>query len=65
MEKQKGKGSEGRWCVRNYVGRKLIDQLKHQGAPLQAMEAGWMIVETANINADDGSETRQRVKLKL
>jgi len=28
-------------------------------------EAGWMIVETANIKAEDGIEKHQRVKLKL
>jgi len=49
----------------NYVGRKFIDELKRQGAALPAMEAGWMIVETANIKAEDGIEKRQRVKLKL
>jgi hypothetical protein len=47
----------------NYVGRKFIDELKHQGATLQAKEAGWMIVETANIKAEDGIEKCQRVKL--
>ena len=49
----------------NYVGRKFIEELKRQGAALQAKEAGWMIVETANIKAEDGIEKRQRVKLKL
>ena len=49
----------------NYVGQKFIEELKCQGAPLQANEAGWMIVETANIKAEDGVEKRQRVKLKL
>jgi len=49
----------------NYVGRKFIDELKRQGATLQAKEAGWMIVKTANIKAEDGIEKRQRVKLKL
>jgi len=49
----------------NYVGRKFIDELKRQGAALQAREAGWMIVETANIKAEDGIEKRQRVKLQL
>ena len=49
----------------NYVGQKFIDQLKRQGATLQAMEAGWMIVETAIIKAENGIEKGQRVKLKL
>jgi len=49
----------------NYVGRQFIEELKWQGAALQAKEAGWMIVETANIKAEDGIEKRQRVKLKL
>jgi signal transduction histidine kinase len=49
----------------NYVGRKFIEELKRQGAALQAKEAGWMIVETANIKAEDGIEKCQRVKLKL
>jgi len=49
----------------NYVGRKFIDQLTRQGAALQAKKAGWMIVETANIKAEDGIEKRQRVKWKL
>jgi hypothetical protein len=49
----------------NYVGRNFIDELQHQGATLRAKVAGWMIVETANITAEDGIEKRQRVKLKL
>jgi hypothetical protein len=49
----------------NYVGRKFIEQLKWQGAALQAKEVGWMIVETAIIKAQDGIEKRQRVNLKL
>jgi len=49
----------------NYVWWKFIQELKWQGAALQAKEAGWMTVETANIKAEDGIETRQRVKLKL
>ena len=49
----------------NYVGWKLIDELKLQGATLCAEEAGWTIVETANINAEDGIEKHQRAKLKL
>ena len=49
----------------NYVGRKFIEELKRQGATLQAKEAGWMIVEMANLKAEDGIEKRQRVKRKL
>jgi len=49
----------------NYVGWKFIEELKRQGAALQAKEAGWIIVETANIKAEDGIEKRQGVKLKL
>jgi hypothetical protein len=49
----------------NNVGRKFIEELKCQGAALQAKEAGWMIVETANIKAEDGIKKGQRVKLKL
>jgi len=49
----------------NYVGQKFIDEQKGQGAALQAKEAGWMIVETANIKTEDGFEKRQRVQLKL
>jgi len=49
----------------NYVGRKFIDELKLQWAALQAKEAGWMIVETANIKAEDGIKKHQRVKFKL
>jgi hypothetical protein len=48
----------------NYVGRKFIQELKRQGAALQAKEAGWMIVQMANIKAEDGIEKRERVKLK-
>ena len=49
----------------NYVGRQFIEELKWQRAALQAKEAGWMIVETANIKAENGIEKRQRVILKL
>jgi len=49
----------------NYVGWKFIEELKCKGATLQAKEAGWMIVETANIKAEDGIEKRRRVQLKL
>jgi len=49
----------------NYVGRKFIEKIKCQGAAIQAEEAGWMILETANIKGEDGIEKRQRVKLKL
>jgi len=43
----------------NYVGWKFIEELKRQGAALQAKEAGWMIVETANIKAENGIEKCQ------
>jgi len=49
----------------NYVGRKFIEQLKCQGAALQAKDAGWMIVETANIKAEDSIMKHERVQLKL
>jgi len=49
----------------NYVGRKFIEELKHHGAAVQATEAGWMIVKTAKIKAEDGIEKHQRLKLKL
>jgi len=49
----------------NYVGRKFIEELKRQGAALQAKEARWMIVKTANIKAQNGIEKCPRVKLKL
>ena len=49
----------------NYVGQKFIEELKRQWAALQAKEAGWIIVETANIMAEDGIKKCQRVKLKL
>ena len=47
------------------MGPKFIQELKRQGAALQAKEAGWMILEMANIKTEDGIEKRQRVKLKL
>jgi len=49
----------------NYVGQMFIDKLKCQRAALCAKGAGWMIVEMANINAEDGIEKCQRVKFKL
>jgi hypothetical protein len=49
----------------NYVGRKFIDELQRERATMRAKEMGWMIVETANIKAEDGIEKRQRVRLKL
>jgi len=49
----------------NYVGQKFIEELKCQGATLQAKEAGWRIGEMANIKAEDGIQKHQRVKLKL
>jgi hypothetical protein len=47
------------------MGLKILDQLKHHGATLQAKEVEWMIVEMANIKAEDGIENCLRVKLKL
>ena len=38
--------------LQNYVGRKLLDELKHQGAAWSAMDAGCMIGQTANVNAE-------------
>jgi hypothetical protein len=52
-------------ALKHYVGRKFIEELNRQGAALQAKQAGWMIVETANIKAEDGLEKHERVKLKL
>jgi len=49
----------------NYVGRTFIDELKRQWAVLSAKDAEWMILETANVNAENGIEKRQRVQLKL
>jgi len=49
----------------NYAGQKFIEEPKCQWAAIQAKEAGWMIVDTANIKAEDGIEKSQRVKLKL
>ena len=49
----------------NYIGQMFIDELKREGAALRAKEAEWMIVEMANINAEDDIEKCQRVKLKL
>jgi hypothetical protein len=43
----------------NYVGPKFLDQLKRQGAVLSTKDVGWMIVETANVNAEDGIEKHQ------
>jgi len=49
----------------NYVDRKFINELQLQGASLCAKKRRWTIVETANINAEDGIENQERVKLKL
>jgi len=32
---------------------------------VSAKDAGWMIVETANVNGEDGIEKRQQVELEL
>jgi hypothetical protein len=52
-------------ATENYVGRTFIEELKLQGAALQAKEVGRMFVETANIKAENGIKKHQRVKLKL
>ena len=49
----------------NYVGSMIIEDLTHEGAALHAKEAEWMNVETSNIEAVDGIQECQRVKLKL
>jgi len=49
----------------NYVGRKFIDELTRQGATLSAKYPEWILMETANVNAKNGIEKRQRVTLKL
>ena len=46
------------------MGQKFIDQLKWQVAALSANDAGWMNVDTANLNAENRIENRQRLKLK-
>jgi hypothetical protein len=53
----------GEW--ENYVAQKFIDELKRQGAASSPKDAGWMIVETANVNTEDDIEIQGRVKLKL
>jgi len=47
----------------NYVSRTFIHELKHQGAARSAKDAEWMILETANVNAEDAIEKCQRLKL--
>jgi len=49
----------------NSMEWKFIDEVKCQGGSLRAIVAGWIIVETANIKAEDGIEKYQTVKLKL
>jgi hypothetical protein len=49
----------------NYMGRKVLDQLKCQGAVLSTQDAVRMIVGTANVNAVNGIGKCQRVKLNL
>jgi hypothetical protein len=46
----------------NYVGWKVLDQLKHQGAIPRTKDVARMFVETANINAEDGIDQYQPVK---
>lgn len=45
--------------------QKSIDGLKRQGAILCAKDAGWRIMETANVNAEHRMKKHKRVKLKL
>jgi len=42
----------------------FLQEITPQGVAWGAMEAGWMIVETANVNTEDGIEKYQPVKLK-
>jgi len=49
----------------NYVGQKFIDELNCQGAALSAKDVGWMILEMANVNGENGIQKWQRVKSKL
>ena len=43
----------------NYVGRMFLDEQECEGAMVSAMDAGWKIVETGNVNAEDGIEKHQ------
>ena len=49
----------------NNVGWMIIDDPKCQGAALSTKDAGWLIVEMANVNTEDGMEQCQWVKLKI
>lgn len=49
----------------NYMGRKFLHGLNCKGAVLSEMDTGWLIVKMANVNAEDGIEIHQWVKLKL
>ena len=40
----------------NYAGMKFLDQQTIPGAVLNGKNVGWMIVETANVNTEDGIE---------
>jgi len=65
VEQQKGKGSEEWWYVRILCGAEVHWWTKTPRGCPHAKKAGWIIVETANINAEDGIQKHQRVKLKL
>lgn len=52
-------------ALENYVSHQFIDELKCQGAILSAKDPGWIIVEMANVNEEDGIEKCQCVKMKL
>jgi len=43
----------------NNVGWMIIDDPKCQGAALSTKDAGWLIVEMANVNTEDGMEQCQ------
>lgn len=48
-----------------FVGQKFSHESKHQGAILSSKEAGWMILEMANVNAEDRIGKCQRVKFNI
>jgi hypothetical protein len=52
-------------ALRNYVKRETVEKLNKKCAVLEERDGGWIIVETANDNAEDGIERRQQVRLKL
>jgi hypothetical protein len=50
---------------KNYVSRNYVERLRERGAALEIVNAGWMVVETANAKTQDSVERRQRVRLRL